>query len=44
MALPLIPPRMTLTDYHAKYFAHELTKRCASERCKALPTETNEVR
>jgi hypothetical protein len=23
---------MNLTDYHAKYFAHELTKRCASER------------
>lgn len=22
---------MTLTDYHAKYFAHELTKRCASD-------------
>ena len=23
--------QMYLTDYHAKYFAHELTKRCASE-------------
>ena len=22
---------MNLTDYHAKYFAYELTKRCASD-------------
>jgi adenine-specific DNA-methyltransferase len=24
-------PVMHLTDYHAKYFAHELTKRCSSD-------------
>lgn len=27
---------MTLTDYHAKYFAHELTKRCASDSVEML--------
>jgi ERCC4-related helicase len=27
---------MTLTDYHAKYFAHELTKRCASDSLEKL--------
>src|SRR5918996_110990 len=25
-----------LTDYHAKYFAHELTKRCASDSLEKL--------
>jgi adenine-specific DNA-methyltransferase len=25
-----------LTDYHAKYFAHELTKRCASDTVEKL--------
>jgi len=24
------------TDYHAKYFAHELTKRCASDSLEKL--------
>ena len=27
---------MTLTDYHAKYFAHELTKRCSSDCMEKL--------
>jgi hypothetical protein len=27
---------MRLTDYHAKYFAHELTKRCASDNVEKL--------
>jgi adenine-specific DNA-methyltransferase len=27
---------MTLTDYHAKYFAHELTKRCSSDSVEKL--------
>ena len=27
---------MKLTDYHAKYYAHELTKRCASESLEKL--------
>jgi hypothetical protein len=27
---------MNLTDYHAKYFAHELTKRCASDSLEKL--------
>src|SRR5918911_2128133 len=27
---------MNLTDYHAKYFAHELTKRCASDSVEKL--------
>jgi SNF2 family DNA or RNA helicase len=27
---------MHLTDYHAKYFAHELTKRCASDSLEKL--------
>src|SRR3984893_3022812 len=27
---------MQLTDYHAKYFAHELTKRCASDSIEKL--------
>src|SRR6266581_2092632 len=27
---------MNLTDYHAKYFAHELTKRCASDSIERL--------
>src|SRR5918911_2646457 len=29
---------MPLTDYHAKYFAHELTKRCASDSVEKLAT------
>jgi adenine-specific DNA-methyltransferase len=27
---------MTLTDYHAKYFAHDLTKRCSSDSLEKL--------
>ena len=27
---------MILTDYHAKYFAHELTKRCSSDSIEKL--------
>ncbi len=27
---------MQLTDYHAQYFAHELTKRCSSEKLEKL--------
>jgi adenine-specific DNA-methyltransferase len=27
---------MTLTDYHAKFYAHELTKRCASDSVEKL--------
>ena len=27
---------MQITDYHAKYFAHELTKRCASDSVEKL--------
>lgn len=27
---------MTLTDYHAKYFAYELTKRCPSDSLEKL--------
>src|SRR6266704_6157040 len=27
---------MNLTDYHAKYFAHELTKRCSSDNMEKL--------
>jgi len=27
---------MHLTDYHAKYIAHELTKRCASDSVEKL--------
>ena len=27
---------MTLTAYHAKYFAHELTKRCSSDSVEKL--------
>lgn len=27
---------MTFTDYHAKYFAHELTKRCSSDSLEKL--------
>ncbi len=27
---------MQLTDYHAKYFAHELTKRCPSDSTEKL--------
>src|SRR5712691_4106091 len=29
---------LNLTDYHAKYFAHELTKRCASDSVEKLAT------
>ncbi|MDD2765536.1 MAG: hypothetical protein PHE83_16360 [Opitutaceae bacterium] len=27
---------MNLTDYHAKYFAYELTKRCSSDSLEKL--------
>lgn len=27
---------MQLTDYHAQYFAHELTKRCSSDKLEKL--------
>jgi len=27
---------MHLTDYHAKYFAHELTKRCPTDSAERL--------
>src|SRR5580693_5602450 len=27
---------MTLTDFHSKFFAHELTKRCASDSIEKL--------
>lgn len=27
---------MRLTDYHAKYFAHELTKRCSADSMEKL--------
>lgn len=27
---------MNLTDYHAKYFAHELTKQCPSDSLEKL--------
>ena len=27
---------MDLTDFHAKYYAHELTKRCASDSIEKL--------
>ena len=27
---------MQLTDYHAKYFAYELTKRCSSDSLEKL--------
>jgi len=27
---------VNLTDYHAKYFAHELTKRCSSDSLEKL--------
>lgn len=27
---------MNLTDYHAKYFAHEMTKRCPSDSAEKL--------
>jgi len=29
---------MNLTPYHAKYFAHELTKRCGSDSVEKLAT------
>src|SRR6202050_3491793 len=29
---------MSLTAYHAKYFAHDLTKRCASDSVEKLAT------
>jgi hypothetical protein len=44
---------VNLTDYHAKYFAHELTKRCSSDsleklagqkQIKALESQRNEKR
>lgn len=27
---------MQLTDYHAKYYAHKLTKRCSSDSLEKL--------
>ncbi|MES9903989.1 MAG: hypothetical protein ABW168_15105 [Sedimenticola sp.] len=27
---------MTITDYHAKYYAHELSKRCSSDSLEKL--------
>lgn len=27
---------MQITDYHAKYYAHELTKRCSSDNLEKL--------
>ena len=30
------------TDFHAKYFAHELTKRCASGSIEKLAQQTRE--
>lgn len=32
---------MQLTDYQAKYFAHELTKRCASDSVEKLCLNVN---
>ena len=29
---------MQITDYHAKYYAHELTKRCSSDNIEKLTT------
>ena len=29
-----------MTVYHAKYFAHELTKRCASDSVEKLATRS----
>jgi hypothetical protein len=34
--LPLVPLSQVITRYHAKYFAHELTKRCASDSLEKL--------
>jgi SNF2 family DNA or RNA helicase len=34
--LPGRSNELQLTDYHAKYFAHELTKRCASDSVEKL--------
>jgi hypothetical protein len=33
---PYPPCDMNLTDYHAKYFAYELTKRCSSDSVDKL--------
>lgn len=35
---------MQLTDYHAKYYAHELTKRCASDSLEKLTTSLLDAR
>src|SRR6266576_5566624 len=35
-ALQRVPATVQLTDYHAKYFANELTKRCASDSVEKL--------
>ena len=32
----LVEECMDLTPYHAKYFAHELTKRCSSDSIEKL--------
>lgn len=36
MLIRLLKIGMQLTDYHAKYFAYELTKRCASDNAEKL--------
>ena len=37
MVFPMLGETMMhLTHYHAKYFAHELTKRCASDSVEKL--------
>lgn len=35
--------RMQITDYHAKYFAHELTKRCSSDSIEKLARVLSDV-
>jgi len=34
---------MLLTDYHAKYYAHELTKRCASDSLEKLAASLSDA-
>jgi len=34
---------MQLTDYHAKYYAHELTKRCASDSLEKLAASLSDA-
>src|SRR5579864_9473740 len=33
----------SMTSYHAKYFAHELTKRCASDSVEKLATALSDA-